>query len=83
MRFVQGRADDGRELPLDDPMAGEIRERLAAAPGTPEGVVDALLGLRAVFPADLAEDDVVRALLVDWLTALSKHGVETTVAGAS
>jgi fructuronate reductase len=83
MRFVQGRADDGRELPLDDPMAAEIRDRLAAAPGTPEGVVDALLGLRAIFPADLAEDDVVRALLVDWLTALSKHGVEATLAGAS
>ena len=83
MRFVQGHTDDHRPLPLDDPMAGEIRDRLAAAPATPEGVVDALLGLRATFPADLAEDDVVRKLLVEWLTAFDRHGVEATVAGAS
>jgi fructuronate reductase len=83
MRFVQGSTDEQRPLPLDDPLAGEIRARLAEAPQTPEGVVDALLGLRAVFPAELADDGTVRALLVEWLTALGKHGVAATLAGAT
>ena len=83
MRFVQGVADDGRALPLDDPLAGVIRSRLAAAPGTPEGVATALFGLDAVFPAALAGDDTVRKLVVEWLTALDRHGVEATLASAS
>lgn len=82
MRFVQGTADDGRQLPLDDPLADQIRARLAQAPATPDGVVTALFGLRSVFPAELAADDTVRALVTDWLTALDKHGVEATLDGA-
>jgi fructuronate reductase len=83
MRYVRGYADDGRALPLDDPLAGPMRARLAAAPDTPEGVVDALLGLDAIFAPDLAGDEEVRALLIEWLTALDKHGVAATVAGAA
>jgi fructuronate reductase len=82
MRFVQGVADDGRHLPLDDPLAGEIRARLAEAPASPDGVVTALFGLRSVFPTELTGDDTVRKLVVDWLTALDKHGVEATLNGA-
>ena len=83
MRYVQGAADDGRPLPLNDPLAERIRARLAAAPATPAGVVDALLGLDTVFAPELAADEELRALLVAWLTALEKHGVEATLAGAS
>jgi fructuronate reductase len=83
MRYAQGVADDGSELPLDDPLADEIRTRLSAAPPTAAGAVDALLGLRAVFPPELAGDDVFRALLVDWLGSLEKHGVEATLAGSA
>jgi fructuronate reductase len=82
MRFAGGAADDGRPLPLDDPLAGRIRARLAAAPATPAGVVDALLGLDTVFAPELAEDETVRDLLVEWLTEFDKHGVEATLAGA-
>ena len=83
MRFVQGTADDGRELPLDDPLAPKIRSLLAAAPSTPDAVVGALLSLDTVFTAELAADETVRELLVHWLTALHKHGVEATLAGAA
>src|SRR4051794_33250265 len=83
MRFVRGTADDGRPLPLDDPLAGKIRSRLAAAPDTPAGTVDALLGLDTVFAPELAGDDEVRLVLVDWLTSLDKHGVAATLAGTS
>ncbi|MEV1285948.1 mannitol dehydrogenase family protein [Micromonospora sp. NPDC049679] len=81
IRFVQGRSDDGAELPLNDPLAGQIRAALTDARPGPEGVVDALLGLDAVFPAELADDDVVRALVVEWLTGLDEHGVEATIGG--
>jgi fructuronate reductase len=83
MRYAQGTADDGRALPLDDPLADLIRERLAAAGSAPAGVAEALFGLDAVFPAALAADETVRALVVEWLTALDKHGVEATLAGAA
>jgi fructuronate reductase len=74
MRFVQGRSDDGRSLPLDDPLAVQIR----AAPATPAG----LLSLDAVFPPAFAHDDEVRSLVLGWYSALEKHGVEATLAGA-
>lgn len=83
MRFAGGRSDDGQALPLDDPLAERIRSRLAAAPATPAGVVDALLGLDTVFAPDLAGDDTVREQLVEWLTAFAKHGVGATLAGAA
>lgn len=83
MRFVQGRADDGTELPLDDPLAARIRAALADADGTPRAVVTALLGLTEVFPAELAADDEVIDGVVEWLTALDRHGVEATLAGAA
>lgn len=83
MRFVQGRADDGADLPLDDPLAGRIRQTLATTGGAPDKVVAALFGLSEVFPADLAADEEVRDLVVEWLTALSRHGVEATLAGAA
>ncbi len=82
MRYVQGSTDAGRPLPLDDPLADRIRERLATAAATPAGVVDALLGLDTVFAPELSGDDVIRTLLVEWLTELDKHGVEATLAGA-
>lgn len=81
MRFARGTADDGRPLPLDDPLATTIRARLAAAPDTPAGVAGALLGLDTVFAPELSGDDTVRGLLVDWLTAFDKHGVAATLAG--
>jgi fructuronate reductase len=83
MRFVQGRADDGAALPLDDPLAPRIRAALAAGRDSPAGVVDALLGLTEVFPVELAADDELRGLVVDWLTTLDRHGVAATLAGAA
>jgi fructuronate reductase len=77
IRFVQGAADDGRPLPLNDPLAADLRDRLANAPATAEGAVTALLGPDAIFPAD----DVVRALVAEWLAAFERHGVAKTLAG--
>ena len=83
MRYAQGTADDGRALDLDDPLAARIRERLATAGSTPAGVAAALFGLDTVFPAELTADETVTALVVDWLSALDKHGVEGTLAAVA
>jgi fructuronate reductase len=80
MRFARGTADDGRALPLDDPMADEVRAALDGAADTPAGTADALLGLTAVFPADLAADEVVRAHVTHWLAELDRHGARAVVA---
>jgi len=83
MRFAGGVADDGRSLPLDDPLASTVRSALQRVGEKPEEIVDALLGIRAVFPAELADDQVVRRLLGDWLGELGRHGVEATLRGAA
>jgi fructuronate reductase len=82
MRFAGGRADDGRALPLDDPLAGAIRAELEGAGGKPAEVVRALFALDSVFPAELAGDEVARDLVEEWLTALDRYGVAGTLAKA-
>jgi fructuronate reductase len=83
MRFAGGRADDGRALPLDDPLAGAIRAELEGAGGKPAEVVRGLFALDSVFPAELAGDEVTRDLVEEWLTALDRHGVAGTLAKAA
>ncbi|HEY2440144.1 MAG TPA: mannitol dehydrogenase family protein [Solirubrobacteraceae bacterium] len=78
MRFVSVRCSDaGQPLPLDDPLAGVIAERLAAetAPGA---VVDRLLALDEIFTPELAADRVWRDLLVERLTMLARDGAAET-----
>jgi len=78
MRFVADRRDDsGRPLSVDDPLADDIATRVAGA-GTAAGVVDALLGMRAVFDPELADDAVVRDRLVELLHRLRLDGAEAT-----
>jgi fructuronate reductase len=79
MRFAMGRGDDGRSLPLDDPLADAVRAVIGGTDGSPAAVVDALLGLDAVFPDDLAHDPVVRAEIAGWLTRLARDGVRVTI----
>ncbi|MET7876426.1 mannitol dehydrogenase family protein [Micromonospora profundi] len=82
LRFALGYADDGRPLPLQDPLAGPIRAALDAGKQSPAGTVDAIFALRDVIPVEVAEDDEVRTEVIAWLTALERHGVEATLAGA-
>ncbi len=75
MRFVRGRADDGGPLPLNDPLADTLRAAVRAAPDTPEGLAGALLGVSAVIPPELADDEELRTLVISWLRVLDRHGV--------
>lgn len=79
MRFVRGLADNGQVLPLNDPLAGRMRNAIAAAPDTPSGLASALFGLREIFSESLAEDEELRKFTVEWLTALERHGAAATV----
>jgi len=82
MRFVQGTSDDGRALPLSDPLAGAIRAALPAS-GDPARTVEALLRLDAIFPPELVEDAELAAAITRWLTALATHGAAATIRGAA
>jgi fructuronate reductase len=78
MRFVSARrSDSGRELTVDDPLAGEIAKRLRGRE-EPEAVVDALLSMGQIFDAELADDAGWRGLLVDHLDALIRDGARPT-----
>jgi fructuronate reductase len=80
MRFVwAGASDAGRPLPLDDPLADRLRAAVAGA-GSPDDVVDALLGVSAVFGTDLRDDDVLRRLLTEALGALTAGGADAALA---
>ncbi|MEU8300795.1 mannitol dehydrogenase family protein [Micromonospora sp. NPDC048909] len=83
LRFLLGYTDDGRPLPLEDPLGDRIRAALAAGRQTPARAVDAVFALREIVPADVAEDDEVRTDVTAWLTALERHGVAATLAGAA
>jgi fructuronate reductase len=78
MRFVSARrSDSGRPLTVDDPLAGEIADRLRGREDS-ESVVETLLGLNRIFDEELASDADWRALLVDQLDALVRDGAEST-----
>ncbi len=53
MRYVGGMDEQGQAINVRDPLAARLRDASDSA-DTPEGKVRALLGVRDVFPADLA-----------------------------
>jgi fructuronate reductase len=78
MRFVSARrADDGRPLTVEDPLASEIARRLAGREDA-EPVVNELLAMDQIFDQELAADGEWRALLTDRLHALARDGAERT-----
>jgi fructuronate reductase len=78
MRFVSARrSDSGREMTVDDPLAGEIADRLAGHEDSAT-VVDTLMGMSQIFDPELAADAAWRALLVDLLESLIRDGARRT-----
>lgn len=65
---------NGRELPLDDPLASTLRAAVDGVRRRPVDLVEALLGVEAVFGPDLRDHPVFRALLIDQLTGLLPEG---------
>lgn len=54
MRYVGGMDEQGQEIDVRDPLAARLRDASESA-DTPEAKVAALLAIRDVFPADVAE----------------------------
>jgi len=79
IRFCAGRTDEGAALPLDDPLAPVLRERLAAAGERPDARVDAILGIRQVVPEPVASNGELRRAATAWLADLDRHGAATTL----
>jgi fructuronate reductase len=75
IRFLAGVADDGTALVLDDPLAGPLRDALAAAGDDPAEAVRAVFGVVAPTPDGLADDAVLVSLVADRLAALRRGGV--------
>jgi fructuronate reductase len=80
MRYLSGPADDGRPLPVDDPLADRLRA-LAAVPD-PARRADALLSVTEVFGTDLPADAAFRDRLVEHLECLLRQGVTSAVGAA-
>jgi fructuronate reductase len=82
MRYVGGVDEQGREIAVADPLAGEFKRLSAKHRGDPAAWVRALLGIQAVFGDDLPADDRLVAKLIRWLGALVADGAQRTVAAA-
>ena len=76
MRYVGGTDENGQPIDVRDPLADRLRD-VAAGQGTPADVVGAILSVRDIFPADLADQlrgPVTRAAEKIW-----SNGVRATV----
>jgi fructuronate reductase len=80
LRYCGGVGDDGRQLPLDDPMAGDIRAALAAAGDDPAAIVAHVFALDSIVPPGLAADDTFVELVTERLRQLRRDGAAGTVA---
>ncbi|MGH3309488.1 MAG: mannitol dehydrogenase family protein [Streptomyces sp.] len=81
---VVGTSDDGRTLPVQDPLAERLRAAAGpdGAEGSGSGLVsrlDAVLRATDVFGEELREDPSFRALLGEDLRLLAAHGVTGTL----
>lgn len=78
MRYVGGLDERGQPIDVRDPMAERLRAACDAAEG-PEAVVDALLGIEAIFGSDLARHDGFRAAVTAWYLRLVREGARAAV----
>jgi len=79
MAYARGTSETGETLPLNDPMANRIRE-IAGSSGDDRTYVDAMLGLDAVFPADLGANETCREAIHNGYAALRSDGARTAIA---
>ena len=78
LRFLQGRADDGTALELNDPHAARLRQAATAAP-TPTALRDAIFAMADIVPPALARDEIFGRAVVAALESLATQGANTTL----
>ena len=79
MRYVGGTDEKGAAIDVRDPLAERLKA-LSDGAATPEAKVAALLGVREVFPAALAEDAAFRVAVTDAFRRLAADGARASVA---
>lgn len=75
LRFLAGRDEAGRELPLDDPLAARLRAAAAPVAHDPAALVAAVLAIEEVFGHDLRQDAALTDQLTAALTRITQVGV--------
>ncbi|MGF6759933.1 fructuronate reductase [Paraburkholderia sp. GAS33] len=83
MTFLRGHADSGTHFEIKDPLAARLQELAASARGNPEALLDALLPVREIFPASLADPPLFRSALREALQALGNGARSAIVAYAA
>ncbi|QCK85697.1 mannitol dehydrogenase family protein [Phreatobacter aquaticus] len=78
MRYVAGPDEAGRPIDLRDPMADRLKALAAGAGGDPAKLAKALLGVEAIFGADLPADPRFSAEVARHLAGLMTQGAERT-----
>ncbi len=81
MEYVRRAASGAYEWSLEDPLADELARAAEAAGSSAQQLVTGLLGIRSVFPEDLAQDPWFRTTLTDLVSDLGRHGPHATVSG--
>ncbi|SFR52947.1 fructuronate reductase [Yoonia tamlensis] len=80
MRYVGGVDENGAPIDVKDPLAAQLRAAYDSAE-KPDGKVAALLAMRDVFTADLAENPIFRAAVTVAFTQISTTGARAAVTG--
>ncbi|MEH3147397.1 MAG: mannitol dehydrogenase family protein [Methylobacterium frigidaeris] len=80
-RYVGGTDEHGRPIDVRDPLAGFLRGRLDGAGADPAARIRALLGVEAVFGADLPADPTFAAAVTDAYARLTRDGARAAARG--
>ncbi|MFM0236576.1 mannitol dehydrogenase family protein [Paraburkholderia phytofirmans] len=80
MMFLRGHADDGTRYEISDPLASRLHALAVSAHDDPQALMDALLSVREVFPANLAALPEFREALLRALRLLSEEGARGAIA---
>ncbi len=82
MRFLLGRTEAGARYTVVDPLADRLSSIARDNAGSARATVGALLGVREIFPVDLAENPIFRADVERRLAQLIEKGGCATIAAA-
>ncbi len=82
MRYVTGPDEAGRPIDLSDPMADRLKTLAAGAGGDAKRLAESLLGIEAIFGADLPADPRFTSEVVRHLDSLLRNGAERTAEAA-
>jgi fructuronate reductase len=81
MRYVMAVDEAGQPITVQDPLADKLKALADSAGRDAEALVDAFLGVEAIFGRDLKENQRFRGELVRWLERLVNDGALKTLQG--